>query len=361
MFYHRERNSNYPKRRWKRKYYPEKRWRNNREEEPISAFPILSLPEGCLSHILSLTSPIDAGRSAAVSREFRSAAESETIWEKFLPSDYQQIISRSTPLDFSTKKGICSSIFNNGIFLDGGTKFSTKKDLYSHLCNNALLLDGGTKSFTVDKTSGKKCCMLGARELKTSSPDGSHCWSEASNSRFFDVAILDHTNSFVIKGKMETRLLSSKTIYAAYFVYMPNSYFSGFDFVPINTSAGLVEAGKVIKDDEPDELNGGSTLVFLSAPGARFGWKPEEKDRYGLPRQRLDRWLEVEMGEFFNNGDDGHEQVLMQLWTAGSHNLMSGLIFQGIELRPKEGNQCNDLRQNYDISHNIMDELCMHL
>ncbi|KAJ4957167.1 hypothetical protein NE237_013950 [Protea cynaroides] len=45
------------------------------------------LPEGCISNILSLTSPSDACRSSVVSSVFRSAADSNSVWERFLPSD----------------------------------------------------------------------------------------------------------------------------------------------------------------------------------------------------------------------------------------------------------------------------------
>lgn len=80
------------------------------------------LPEDCVSIILSLTSPLDACRATLVSRAFRSAAESNVAWEKFLPSDYQDIVSRSIT----------------------SLKFSSKKELYLHLCN-PILIDGGRK------------------------------------------------------------------------------------------------------------------------------------------------------------------------------------------------------------------------
>ncbi|KAA3454733.1 F-box protein [Gossypium australe] len=53
------------------------------------------LPEGCLCLIISLTSPADACRSAIVSHAFRSVADCDALWKKFLPSDYRSIISSS--------------------------------------------------------------------------------------------------------------------------------------------------------------------------------------------------------------------------------------------------------------------------
>lgn len=80
------------------------------------------LPEDVVSAILSLTSPLDVCAFSLVSSTFRSAAEFDVIWERFLPSDYQQLLSR----------------------LDLPLKFSTKKELFFHLCNSALI-DGGRK------------------------------------------------------------------------------------------------------------------------------------------------------------------------------------------------------------------------
>ncbi|KAL0375787.1 UNVERIFIED_CONTAM: F-box protein PP2-B15 [Sesamum calycinum] len=51
-------------------------------------------------------------------------------------------------------------------------------------------------------------------------------------------------------------------------------------------------------------------------------------------RARGDGWLEVELGEFYNNGSEKE----VKMWfreTKGVH-LKGGLLVQGIELRPKE-------------------------
>ncbi|KAG5531267.1 hypothetical protein RHGRI_026022 [Rhododendron griersonianum] len=79
------------------------------------------LPEGCISQILSLTSPRDACRSSAISSLFKAAADSDGAWEKFLPSDYRQIMSRSvSPVAFPTKKHLYLSLCDSPLLLDGG-------------------------------------------------------------------------------------------------------------------------------------------------------------------------------------------------------------------------------------------------
>lgn len=79
------------------------------------------MPEGCISAIISLTSPKDAAQSSAVSQTFMSAAESDVVWESFLPSDYEDIVSTSdSPMDFPSKKQLYFSLCNSPILLDGG-------------------------------------------------------------------------------------------------------------------------------------------------------------------------------------------------------------------------------------------------
>lgn len=55
-----------------------------------------------------------------------------------------------------------------------------------------------------------------------------------------------------------------------------------------------------------------------------------------FPTQREDGWLEVELGEFYNDGDD--EVVVMTLKEIMTGQWKSGLIVEGIELRPKAKN-----------------------
>ncbi|BBG92325.1 hypothetical protein Prudu_000035, partial [Prunus dulcis] len=72
----------------------------------------------CISHIVSCTTPLDACRSSLVSSLFRIAADSDIVWERFLPQDYKEIISTSL----------------NSL---------SKKDLYFHLCNHPIIIGNG--------------------------------------------------------------------------------------------------------------------------------------------------------------------------------------------------------------------------
>ena len=79
------------------------------------------LPEGCISHIISFTSPRDACRSSAVCSIFRSGSESDSVWERFLPPDYQDVLAGS---------------------VSPPVRFSSKKELFFRLCDPVLIDEG---------------------------------------------------------------------------------------------------------------------------------------------------------------------------------------------------------------------------
>ncbi|KAJ4865880.1 F-box protein PP2-B13 [Raphanus sativus] len=101
------------------------------------------LPEACVANIISYTSPADIFSSSTVSSVFQLAGDSDFVWEKFLPSDYKSLISRST---------------------DNHQSFSSKKEIYRCLCDS-LLIDNARKLFKINKLSGKVSYILSARDI----------------------------------------------------------------------------------------------------------------------------------------------------------------------------------------------------
>ncbi|KAH7833947.1 hypothetical protein Vadar_011307 [Vaccinium darrowii] len=98
------------------------------------------LPEECISQILSMTSPRDACRLSAISSLFNAAADSNSLWESFLPSDYREIVSRSvSPVVFSTKKQLYFSLCESPPLLDSG-RLVINRDLPSFLGYEAKIL-----------------------------------------------------------------------------------------------------------------------------------------------------------------------------------------------------------------------------
>lgn len=86
------------------------------------------LPVECIATIISLTNPRDACCFASISRTFNSAANSDLVWDRFLPSDYRNILAQFDGGD------------HHQSLLDSST---SKKHLYMNLVDTPLLIDGG--------------------------------------------------------------------------------------------------------------------------------------------------------------------------------------------------------------------------
>ncbi|KAJ4838786.1 hypothetical protein Tsubulata_041506 [Turnera subulata] len=265
------------------------------------------LPEECLSLIVSLTSPRDACRSSLVSHSFRLAADSDAVWDRFLPSDWLQNISDSDS-DLSSVQEL-SSLSSKQIFL--------------RLCGNGVLLNNGTLLFSLGKESGKKLYVIGARRLAISWGDTPSYWKWKSlqESRFPEVAELKIVWWFEVKGKIESKLLSPNTTYAAYLVFKfinSTAYnrIVGFDR---RVQAGIGYEGTV--------LGGQKRKVLLDPPIKK------KRKKVHVPRDRGDGWKEVEIGRIFiEDGDDGNVAFYVQELNPHSKG---GLIIEGIEFRPQ--------------------------
>ena len=112
------------------------------------------LPADCLAQAIALTSPRDASRYAAVSPTFRAAADSDHVWQRFIPVD---------ALPAAAKGG-------------GGRN---KKDAYLGLCDAASAAavsgDAGCRVW-LDRDTGAKCYALSARRLSLPWDDGEFSW-----------------------------------------------------------------------------------------------------------------------------------------------------------------------------------------
>nr|AWL54296.1 phloem protein 2-11 [Boehmeria nivea] len=293
-----------------------------------------NLPEECISHIISLTSPKDACRLSLVSPLFRSASDSDAVWENFLPNDYREIVSRRSGLD---------PILEDSM---------PKKALFFYLCDNPIIIDNGTMSFSMEKQSGKKCFMIGARGLGIIWGDTPEYWTWKSVpiSRFPEVAELEFVCWLEINGRIEANLLSPETTYGAYFVYK---------FAAAEEEEAIAEAeAEAVAEAEAEAAEEWGNLMpvqffrefgFYQEPvqmrvnfqgqengGMRSVFLVPLRNISPLARERGDGWMEVEMGEFFNErGDDG--SVLCGLKAVDDFNSKSGLIVEGIEIRPKAG------------------------
>lgn len=55
-----------------------------------------------------------------------------------------------------------------------------------------------------------------------------------------------------------------------------------------------------------------------------------------VPRRRDDGWTEIELGEFYNDREEGENgEVYIQLFEVKGGQWKNGLVIEGIEIRPK--------------------------
>ncbi|KAL4296246.1 hypothetical protein GQ457_12G001890 [Hibiscus cannabinus] len=171
-------------------------------------------------------------------------------------------------------------------------------------------------SFQLEKGSGKKCYMLGARELAViwGNTPAYWNWTSQPDSRFPEVAELVEVWWLNVTGKIETRILSPDTNYAVYLVFR-------------------------LRDTDATGFRGRTVGLHVIVDGIAIGevrrvsLDPRDEPRH--VRERRDGWMEVEMGELFNEcGDDGTVEFSMK--DVDTNYRKQGLIIEGIELRPKD-------------------------
>uniref|UniRef100_M1C7Q0 F-box domain-containing protein n=1 Tax=Solanum tuberosum TaxID=4113 RepID=M1C7Q0_SOLTU len=258
----------------------------------------VSLPEGCIAEIFAFTSPPDVCRFSLVSTSLHSAADSDSVWAKFLPSDYPSIIAKSP-----------TSI----------PDFRSLKDAYVYLADHPLLIDEGRKTFSLDKWTGKKCYFLGARDLNISWGDTPEYWEWVSvpESRFPEVAQLKLVWWLQNWGTIRTGTLSPLTSYTAYFVYKLEDDSYGFDVRHVEVSVGIsgVESANVriafLNPDHPSNM---------------------ELDHKPVPKLRDDDWFVLELGNFLTESEDDCIELRMEDVKPSCHP--KGLIVEGFEMRP---------------------------
>ncbi|KAL1827060.1 hypothetical protein ACET3Z_005472 [Daucus carota] len=295
------------------------------------------LPEGCLADTLAHTTPTDACRLALVAPAFRSIADSNGVWERFLPCDYSQLISRAVP----AHRHILDHL-----------ALSPKKKLYLFLCDNPLVIDNGTLSFSLDKWTGKKCFMIAARELAIVWGDTPRYWRWTfdKESRFGKAIELISVCWLEIHGRINTSLLSPDTDYTAYLVYKPSIAVYGFEHQPVEIWIGL-SGEECVKCTFILDPEGGLQANYVRMPPPRRlsllhsnranQPRPQVPIPVGIetrcPRVRKDGWLEIDLAQYFHKEGENRELEITMMETKGGH-WKSGLIIQGIEIRAKSGN-----------------------
>ncbi|PKI55509.1 hypothetical protein CRG98_024121 [Punica granatum] len=284
----------------------------------LDLFDISGLPEGFRSTVIALISPRDACRVSAVSSVFKSAADSDSVWERFLPTDIDSVLSRASAAPYSQT-----------------LQLSPRKQLYLSLCHRPVLIDDGrwkikltqliamaiARAFRWAEAVGRNatCSPRGNSRFVWGDTPRYWRWTSVPDSRFPEVAELINVCWFEIWARFDVRILSLSTLYAAYLVFKFNPDSDGFENLPIEVGVHHVDGETIM-----------NRTVYLDHD---LELLQEGTDIY--PKEREDGWLEIKLGEFpCNDGYDGEMRVnLMQVDYGCWKN---GLIIEGIEIRPKE-------------------------
>ncbi|KAL0844267.1 hypothetical protein Bca101_017513 [Brassica carinata] len=257
------------------------------------------LPEACVANIISFTSPADIFSSSTVSFVFRLAGDSDFVWEKFLPSDYKSLISRST---------------------DHHQSFSSKKEIYRCLCDS-LLIDNARKQ------------ELSPYHRATKHPTG-------PGARFSESAELITTDRLEVSGKIQPGVLSPNTRYGAYLIIKVTKRAYGLDLVPAETWVQS-RNGHIVKNTAYlcclDEKKQQMKRLLYGNREERMAMTVKMVSKRREPKSRDDGWMEIELGNFETREGEDHE-VNMSLSEVKGYQLKGGVVIDGIEVRPKSSN-----------------------
>ncbi|KAL3725715.1 hypothetical protein ACJRO7_030702 [Eucalyptus globulus] len=167
--------------------------------------------------------------------------------------------------------------------------------------------------------------------------------------KFPEVAELIRVRWLEVHAKMETRLLSADTYYAAYFIFKFVHGNYGFETQAVEVSISCGSAGEqCYVYFDPDgrmrqqyqTVQERSPHIFRDATAVRVLQAREKK----APRDRGDGWKEINLGEFFVD-DPPTGEVQISLMDVKSLKWKSGLVIQGIELRPTQMTSQESSRQ----------------
>ncbi|KAH7865968.1 hypothetical protein Vadar_013675 [Vaccinium darrowii] len=190
------------------------------------------------------------------------------------------------------------------------------------------------ESLALDKASGQRSFMLGARELAIECRSYPVNWTCLSwlHSRFSEVADLERVPWFDITGKIEARLLSPQTTYVVYLVFRLRSRLCTLGLIPPKAKASVRFFDGERGDGGGDGDRHGHGIEIINI--VSLGIQPSHLDGQ-FARYREDKWMEIELGEFFNGqGDTG--EIEMRLTAVEGGHWSYDIFVEGIELRPKK-------------------------
>ncbi|XP_058780634.1 F-box protein PP2-B11-like [Vicia villosa] len=270
------------------------------------------LPEACIASIISHTTPIDACRLSLVSKTFRSAADSDTVWNKFLQSDtgfMDHVIKHAlTPANIRTKKALYMFLCDGPTIIHHRLKVFLLFTIYFYANYYFLKMESfEIQSFQLVRKNAKRIFMLSAAYLNSfwSFPQEYVEWTYTlPGSRFLEVAKLN-VCKLQIHGEINMYSLSPNTWYEVYVVFK-------------KCGVWVVEQSRV---------------SFLVSVQVGYNVSGDKNMEWQRPSVRSDGWLETKMGKFFNLSKT-YDNVYLHVLRIIGLNFSRRLYLEGIEVRP---------------------------
>ncbi|MFS7950688.1 putative phloem protein [Helianthus anomalus] len=233
-------------------------------------------------------------------------SDSDANWEQKLPVDYENIMKRSK----------------------NSVQYATKKEAYEIMRKGFLVTyDKRSIWFSLDK-NGKKCHMLSARASSISAGTYPE-WLSFPESRFGE-AIHSCNNGCSFNTSVQYQLLSSNTTYASYLVYKLPKNQTRFE-APVRVYDNLCRSGDATR------------YIYLSSPQTPVIRQKADQNTHnppntcmtkGLPQQRNDGWMEVQIWEFEITANATNVIPMDLSLRNYGDNWLTGMIIEGLEFRP---------------------------
>ncbi|XP_017230901.1 F-box protein PP2-B10 isoform X1 [Daucus carota subsp. sativus] len=242
--------------------------------------------------VLSRTSPADVVRISLVSKSFQSAANSDVVWDTFIPPHHRKLV-----LDRYYK-----------------STFESSKDVFLFLCEHIAESHTDPLKFWLDKWSGKMWLKMTYENLSITQLATDY-WTRSKE----QYPVLGHVIWLQVYGKIPTSRLSPETAYEAYLVFRLSDYICYGLHIPIEASVGI--PGEEITKE----------LIYLDpriAKSGSFNYYPNTYPGEGNPL------IEVKMGEYFNKEGENRD-VEVTLKEVKSGRPKCGVHIAGMKMLPK--------------------------
>ncbi|GLT25798.1 hypothetical protein SLA2020_009050 [Shorea laevis] len=138
------------------------------------------IPESCVACVFMYLTPPEICNLARLNRAFRGAASSDSVWEKKLPPNYQDLLDLLPPERYQN--------------------FS-KKDIFA-LLSRPVPFEDGNKVVWLDRVTGRVCMGISAKGMLITGIEDRRYWSwiPTEESRFNIVAYLQQIWWFEVDG-----------------------------------------------------------------------------------------------------------------------------------------------------------------